>query len=186
MKLYTDEHIKVQQELLYSIEDYSLGCLFLVDAIQDLINDNGYTEILDYGAGLARPTQLLDLNHQVQYFPYDPAIDKFAKRPNPKELTLVINVLEYCELEYVDQIIEDIAQLTKQSVFIALNTRPLAGIPPTIQKPNDWWICRIIKSLELSYLRQVGDGFVAIAEPLNVKTTLPSSSPKGVVEVVNG
>jgi len=173
--LYSQHHMVEQQQLLYNIEDYSRGALFIAEALSDYINENQYSEILDYGAGLGLTKDLLELNHQAQYFPYDPAIPEFSTKPSPKYLTLAINVFEYCELEFLPKIINDLRHLTKQSTFIAINTRPLGNITPTIMQPNSWWIKQLCNAFEFSYYRQVGNGMVIIADPIATPITQPTA-----------
>lgn len=165
--LYSKAHIAEEQDRLYKIEDYSRGFLFFSDAITDMVNENQFDGIIDYGAGLAVLASILKFDFEINYFPYDPAIPEFSKRPQPKPLTLAINCLEYCEPQYLDNVITDLSSLTQEHCFIAVNTRCPGEVPPTIIQTNDWWIKKLGNSFDFSYLRQVGNGFIVIGMPLS-------------------
>lgn len=174
MALYTEQHIKEQRDRLYRVEDYSLGTLFIAEALTDFIHQNQFQDILDYGAGLGRAANFLELEHSVQYFPYDPAIEEFSKLPSPKSLTIAINSLEYCEEIFIPNIITELANATSKSTFISVNTRMLGGMPRTINRDNSWWITKLCKAFELVYFRKVGDGFITIAEPIHLRQAKPN------------
>ena len=183
-KLYSDDHIEKEQHRLYTIEDYSRGSLFLIDPISDFIIDNQFSEVLEYGCGLARLSQALSFDFDVQYYPYDPAIPEFTERPSPKQMTMAVSALEYCEETYIDEIINDLSELTLKSTFIAINTRLLGGIPPKILKNNSWWVSKLSAKFDIAYFRLVGDGFICLAEPVKKETSLDTEatlSPKMAV-----
>lgn len=178
--LYSKAHITEEQDRLFKIEDYSRGFLFFTDAITDLVNENQFDGILDYGAGLAMLSSILKFDFEINYYPYDPAIPEFSDRPFPKPLTLAINSLEYCEPQYLDNIIADLASLTKGHSFIAVNTRNPGEIPPTIIQSNDWWIKKLVRVFDFSYFRQVGNGFVIIGHPIT-KTNQGDTQHPGII-----
>lgn len=178
--LYSQAHITEEQKRLYSIEDYSRGFLFFSDAITDLVNENQFSGILDYGSGLALLSGILKFDFPINYFPYDPAIPEFAERPQPKPLTLAINSLEYCEPQYLNNIISDLSSLTEEFCFVAINTRKPGEIMPKIVESNEWWLNKMTDVFDFSYYRQVGYGFVLIGKPL-LKTTNTLSNSTGII-----
>ena len=186
VKRYTDAHILRQKQYLNNLADYSLGCSVLSKQISDTINEHHINEVMDYGSGIGRIIQLLTLDHPIRYFPYDPSVPQFSLRPEPKPLCLAINVLEYCEPQFIESIIEEIANCSTKMTFIGINSALPGNITRSIDKPSDWWICKLANAFDLFTFHKYKGGFYTLAEPLHLRSTAPDKQSNTALQTQAG
>ena len=84
-----------EQQKLHANPDYGVASLAFAPIVAQLIRDNGWRSVSDYGAGKKRLQQGLP---EVEYFPYDPVFPEYGE-PKPADLVCCIDVLEHIEPE---------------------------------------------------------------------------------------
>jgi Methyltransferase domain len=107
--------------------------------------------IIDYGCGQSRFLDELRLSHDVDLIRYDPAIPQFSQKPNIRaDLLINIDVLEHIEEGDLDDVIDDLASLSRNAIII-IDTKPASTFLPdgrnahvTI-RPHLWWRQRLLK-----------------------------------------
>jgi hypothetical protein len=107
--------------------------------------------IIDYGCGQSRFLDELKPSHDVELIRYDPAIPQFSRKPNiPADLLINIDVLEHIEEGDLDDVMDDLASLSRNAIII-VDTKPAATFLPdgrnahvTI-RPQAWWRDRLLK-----------------------------------------
>jgi hypothetical protein len=125
--------------------------------------------ILDYGCGQSQLLEELNLSYPVQLLRYDPAIAKWAKKPqSPVDLVINVDVLEHIEEEDLDATIADIAALGRDAIIIvdtrlAATTLPDGRNAHVTVRPHEWWHDRLSRSfptlLPLATARRSRAGF---------------------------
>lgn len=77
--------------------------------------------ILDYGCGqnsLARALNEAGLKTRS----YDPAIDEFARAPEPADFVVCTDVLEHIEIKNLPAVLADLQRVTKRTAFFVIST----------------------------------------------------------------
>lgn len=114
---YVKEQRLLHQSDAYGSRGYNWG--YLVAGIATVEKCN---TILDYGCGKGTMVRTLtDAGLQCQG--YDPAIDKFAKPPEPVDLVASVDVLEHIEPDCLSGVLDHIERLTRKVLFVAISTR---------------------------------------------------------------
>jgi hypothetical protein len=118
-----------------------------VDTLRRLARQYQARHILDYGCGKRDVWSALHDEFDVRNF--DPAIPGLDARPEPADLVTCIDVLEHVEMEFLDNVLADLAHLTLKVGFLTIATRPSGKTLSDganchrILKGADWWTQRI-------------------------------------------
>lgn len=107
--------------------------------------------ILDYGCGkgtFKEEFQIFSSSIQVQN--YDPAIQEFSERPSEADIVLCSDVLEHIEQECLDEVLEDIKNLSIKISYLVIaikpdytKTLPDGRNPHLIVNGVDWWMNKL-------------------------------------------
>ena len=170
----SEEYRKMQQEL-HQNPDYGVASLAFAPLVADVIRQTGVSSVSDYGAG--KKNLLKGLNeagiHGLQYFPYDPAFPDYGA-PQAADLVCCIDVLEHIEPELVDNVIGELARITRNLGFFSIHMGPAAKIlsdgrnAHLIQKPTSWWLPKLAQHFEILQLQThstMGHGIWVIVKP---------------------
>ena len=114
-------------------------------AIMDLANKIGAVTLLDYGCGEGSQLRFALLDLQVRS--YDPGIEQFAELPLAADIVACLDVLEHCEPETVDAVIEHIKSLANKAIFLTISCQDSGNaklLPDgtkwhTFVKQHEWW-----------------------------------------------
>jgi len=104
------------------------------------------------------------------YFPYDPAFPHYGE-PRPADIVCCIDVLEHIELEYLDAVLLDLKEITRNLGFFSVHTGPAVKCLPDgrnahlIQQPSSCWLPKLCQHFEVSHLQGLENGFWILAEP---------------------
>jgi hypothetical protein len=105
--------------------------------------------ILDYGCGQSALIDRLDLGYPVELRRYDPAIPKYANRPDGlADLLINVDVLEHIEEQDLDAVLAEMRALCRDAIII-VDTAPAKGTLPdgrnlhVTLKPHAWWQQRL-------------------------------------------
>jgi len=174
MKTITDEYIKLQQDL-HQNPNYGIASTHFAPVVSELIKQWNIQSLSDYGAGKKRLEESLiklDCLPKI-YYPYDPAFPEYGP-PKKAELICCIDVLEHIEPELIDNVINELRNLTTNFGFFTVHQGPAVKIlkdgrnAHLIQKPTSWWLEKLIKHFEVLELithNIMGKGFWIIVKP---------------------
>ena len=160
---YLAEQIK-----LHANPDYGVASLAFAPIVAQLIRDNGWRSVSDYGAGKMRLQQgLASAGVEVEYFPYDPVFPEYGP-PVPANLVCCIDVLEHIEPECVSDVLDDLHRIMPLYGFFSIHTGAASKVlsdgrnAHLIQKPPSWWLPRLCERFEIHHLQRhnlMGQGF---------------------------
>ena len=103
--------------------------------------------ILDYGAGKGALKPPLEKHYDVRM--YDPAIPEIADAPEPADIVVCTDVMEHIEPDYLDAVLDHIADLSNMVAMITIATRPAVKHLPDgrnahlIVRPGHWWLAKL-------------------------------------------
>lgn len=112
-------------------------------------------DILDYGCGKSSLADMLD-------FPisqYDPCVVEYSKHPVPADIVVCTDVLEHIEPEFIDNVLDDLKNLTIKSGFfcigLGLSKKKLADgrNANLLVKPIEWWREELEKRFTLTEIK---------------------------------
>lgn len=167
------ENYRIQQAKLHAQGNYGLAALQYGECISLLIKAIRAESILDYGCGSKRSLlKVLDIPNHVRYDGYDPAVPEYSSRPNQANLVVCIDVLEHIEQEYLENVMNDLATLSKDYVFLTIHTGPAGKFlddgrnAHLIQQPWAWWRTWLEPRFRTVHLQDVPNGFAFIGTPV--------------------
>ena len=157
---------RAEQQRLHNNPRYGVASLTFAPIVIQLIRDNGWESVHDYGAGKRR---LLDCFNEadltVAYSASDPAFPEYGS-PRPADLVCCIDVLEHIEPEHLDAVLDDLRRITVKVGFFtihtgaALKTLSDGRNAHLIQQPSSWWLPRLCQRFEIIHLASLPrDGF---------------------------
>ena len=174
MKTITEEY-KTLQKQLHENPDYGVASLHFAPIVAKIIKDLNAESLSDYGAGKKNLLKgLTELGIELKvYHPYDPAFPEYGE-PKTADLVCCIDVLEHIEPELIDNVLQDLANITTKFGFFSVHMGPAVKVladgrhAHLIQKPSSWWLEKIIKHFEVLHLQThglTGAGFWVAVKP---------------------
>ena len=174
----TEEYRELQKEL-HKNPNYGVASLKFAPLVAELVKQTNSVSISDYGAGKKNLLKglLIEGVKPVNYFPYDPAFPEYGS-PKPADLVCCIDVLEHIEPDLIENVLNDLAKITKKIGFFSVHMGPAAKVlqdgrnAHLIQKPTSWWLPRISKYFEVNQLQShqiMGRGFWVVVEPNTIQ-----------------
>lgn len=108
--------------------------------------------ILDYGCGPAFLGKMMtSVMWPGVWRNYDPGVPEYEALPEPADLVVCNSVLEHSEPEFLDNVLDHLASVTKHTVLIIISCYPSGlvledGTSPhkIVENPN-WWMPHLIK-----------------------------------------
>jgi hypothetical protein len=164
---FSNEYAALQHQFHIDRPDYGMSGMKYAEHILQLANKLKTRDILDYGCGKA--TLQKSLPFPIQN--YDPFIDEYKQSPVPAQLVVCTDVMEHIEIEYLDNVLEDIRDLTTKLAFFQIATRPAAKFLPDgrnahlIQENVNWWLKQLMPFFNIHHLEDLGGGFIAVCSP---------------------
>lgn len=163
----TPEYLTEQQKL-HENPNYGVASLAFAPIVAQLIRDNGWKSVSDYGAGKKRLQEgLARAGVEVTYLPYDPVFPEYGV-PQPADLVCCIDVLEHIEPDCVDAVLTDLHRIMPLCGFFSIHTGAAAKVlsdgrnAHLIQQPPSWWLPRLCRYFEIHHLQRhqlMGQGF---------------------------
>lgn len=160
---YSHEYESLQRQL-HERQDYGISGSKYTEYTLHLAENLKTRDILDYGAG--KGTLQKGIPFPIQN--YDPFVEEYAKRPHPATLVVCTDVLEHIELNCLEDVLADIASLTKGMLFAQIATRPAAKFladgrnAHLIQENINWWVPHLMKHFDLQNLNNQKGSFISI------------------------
>ena len=169
-KKYLDEQIELHQR----DEHYGSQSIDHAPNVKKLMNDFKISDISDYGAGKKNlQSALINSGFKnFDYFPYDPAFPEYGA-PKAANMVACIDVLEHIEIEYLDNVLEDLRKITKKFIYLCIATGPAnkklidGRNAHLIQEPPRWWLPKLCNLFHIEYLEsQPQRGFIVVCSSL--------------------
>jgi len=144
------------------------------DWVKRVAKAHGCASVLDYGCGKATLGAMLAADGlAVQN--YDPAIEAFAAPPQPADLVVCNDVLEHIEPEFVDDVLADVARLSRKLAAVTVATVPAQkvladGRNAHLVQPLEWWLSRMFVHFRLVFAQRddTGSASAMVLEPNTV------------------
>lgn len=155
MATISDEQRQLNQELHAERPDFGsrggVGNEGVIEIIGRYKEIGVINSVLDYGTGKgAFPRSLKEKHPELKVGAYDPAIEKFSKRPQTTfDLVTSFDVLEHVERSSIQAVLEEIFSLTNKIVYLQIDLQPAvkrlsSGRNAHIMlAPPDWWLSQI-------------------------------------------
>lgn len=164
------EAYRAQQQKLHANPAYGVASVKFAPLVAQAMQQNNFREVLDYGAGKGRlGTRLRDLlKPSPIVHHYDPAVPQWAAPPAPCDFVACIDVLEHVEPDLLDNVLDDLKSVTRQTGLFTVHTGPAVKVlddgrnAHLIQKPYDWWLPKLIERFELSVFQRGSGGFYVV------------------------
>ena len=167
MPTITQSYIE-EQKLLHKNPNYGVASLSFAPIIAQLIQDNAWTSVSDYGAGKKRLQGALSkLSVSVKYSPYDPAYPEYGD-PQPADLVCCLDVLEHVEPECLSDVLGQLECITTDYGFFSIHCGPAVKVlsdgrnAHLIQESPSWWLQKLCPRFEIVHLQRhnyMGEGF---------------------------
>lgn len=177
MTLITPEYQRLQAVFHEQRADYGTSSNKHVEHIAHLSQTMRTRDILDYGCGKAMLQKGLPFPIQN----YDPAMPEYTRRPTPADLVICTDVLEHIEPSCLKDVLDDLATLTKQCLFLNVACRPASKQLPDgrnahliIENPN-WWLTWLLPRFNLHSFQATKGDFTALFLPLAQPVETPDA-----------
>jgi hypothetical protein len=167
--LITDAY-RAEQEALHAKGNYGTASLEYGEIVSRLVEQTGSETILDYGCGSMQNLKKV-LDCEVMYLGYDPAIPEFSAKV-PSDLVVCIDVLEHIEPELLENVLDDLQQLTKRWAFMTVHTGPARKTlsdgrnAHLIQQPPAWWLPKFFARWDVRSFQAMPQGFSILCRSL--------------------
>ena len=173
--LITEEYRDQQQQMHAVSPTYGSASIIHAPTIAHLINKYEIKQLLDYGAGKLNLIKTISekrlVEHKFDYLAYEPSNPKYAEAPEPAEMVVCVDVLEHIEPELLDNVLADLARVTKRLGFFtiecaaALKTLPDGRNAHLIVEPMEWWLPRLMIHFEIHLMQRTAHGFLVVVCP---------------------
>ena len=177
MTLISDEYRKQQSAMHDIYDDYGVAHRKHVRAIAKMVGMNGFTSLLDYGAGkcgltreLARLAREEDVMDGLGITSYDPGVEKLSAMPDPAEFVVCIDVLEHVEPDYTENVLRHIQNLTTKLCYLSIALTPAAKTLPDGRnahinlRPSNEWVALMLPLFTVRSVHSVPNNVVIIGE----------------------
>lgn len=162
------ESYKQQNKQLHEGQGYGVSGHKRLQEVLSLAQSLLTRDILDYGCG----QKSLEKSLGFPIKNYDPCIAGLDSPPEPADLVVCNEVLEHVELEFLDNVLDDIKRLTKRAAYLVIPTGPALKFLPDgrnahlIQEGAAWWMPKILARFSLRSFKYEGTKLHFVCEPL--------------------
>jgi 2-polyprenyl-3-methyl-5-hydroxy-6-metoxy-1,4-benzoquinol methylase len=170
--MHASEQYAEQQHMLHENPAYGISGQKYATQIQRLCEQLGTRDVLDWGCGKA--TLQKNLPFPIQN--YDPFVKEYSQPPKPADVVVVTDVMEHIEEDFVGDVLDEIAKLTKHVVFFQIATGPASKTLPDgrnahiTQHKGSWWMNVLLMCFEPISFQATDHGLFFIGSPLGGKT----------------
>lgn len=161
MQTISEEYRELNRRLHEERPDYGNGHLGWGRWVVELVKNNAYLTILDYGCGKGSLGKLLGA-HGISISEYDPAIPGKDGDPQPAELVVCTDVLEHIEPENLNSVLRHLRELTQRRLFVTVFTKPSGKVledgrnAHLIQESGLWWREKLRKYFQILIWEEKG------------------------------
>jgi hypothetical protein len=163
----TPEYLE-QNRKLHEVGNYGLSGQRWAPTILNVAKVTGSQGILDYGCG----QRTLERTLGFAIHNYDPCIPGLDAPPQPADVVACTDVLEHVVPECLDDVLDDLARVTRKIGFFVIANRPAKKTLPDgrnahlIQEPASWWLPRLEKRFVVSQVKEMEGEFAVVVRPL--------------------
>ncbi|MBF0162853.1 MAG: methyltransferase domain-containing protein [Magnetococcales bacterium] len=168
------EEYRAMQAELHARGNYGVTAMQYGATVLKLLELCGASTLLDYGCGSKRSLLMgMNVPPHVHYEGYDPAVPAYANRPQPAQLVVCIDVLEHIEHEYLESVLDDLAELCNPFGFFTIHTGPAVKFlrdgrnAHLIQQGQGFWFARLEKRFTILSSNPVPSGFAVLVRSLS-------------------
>lgn len=173
-EVITPAYRAMQTQLHADNPGYGIASLEFAPVVATIVDHFAVDDLLDYGAGKGRLAQGLQQHckRMLRYHPYDPAMERWSARPEPREFVACIDVLEHIEPECLEAVLDELKRCTLRLGFFTVHTgRAIKTLSDgrnahLIQEPPSWWLPKLMARFELLKFLRDQAGFWVLVEPL--------------------
>lgn len=165
-RVISEKYRDLNSQLHAERPDYGVGGKNYIEIVTQVALLVNAESILDYGCG---KNTLGNSLPQFNVTPYDPAIPAYATPPEPHDLVVCTDVAEHIEPAYLENVLDDLAAVTKKVLIIVVATRPAKKIladgrnAHLIQENSAWWLPKLQKRLQLDSFQNYNNShFMAV------------------------
>lgn len=170
------EQYRAQQKALHAEGNYGTASAQFAPMVCKVIDTHNVQKLLDYGAG-SKLTLIRTISERrlasraFDYTPYEPAVEQYAKPPEPTEMVVCLDVLEHIEPECLDAVLDDLKRVTQRLGLFSVHCGPAGKLLPDgrnahlIQEPPEWWLPKITDRFTLQSFQRSDAGFVVLVSP---------------------
>jgi FkbM family methyltransferase len=174
------EDYRREQAALHATGKYGTAGQAQGNVVKQLLKTSGATSLLDYGCG-SRQSLLLGLNldANVTYEGYDPAVPAYSRAPVPAELVTCIDVLEHIEPNMLDAVLDDLTSLCDPYGYFTIHSGPARKVlsdgrnAHLTQQGADWWFPKLMARFQILESRQRVSGLTVLVRSRQSDTVLP-------------
>jgi hypothetical protein len=163
--LISDDY-RAQQKHLHETTEYGTMAQHYGPLVSQILEKLEVSHLLDYGCG-KRMGLLKNLKPKgkLTYQGYDPGagVEELATAPVPAEMVCCIDVIEHVEPEYLENVLDHLAELTEVVAFITVHTGPAMKTlddgrnAHLTQQPIEWWLPKLWSRFDIQTMQKVGD-----------------------------
>lgn len=163
MPRFSDQYAQLQKQL-HKTTDYGTSGFKHADRIQQLAQQMGTRDILDYGCG--KQTLAKALPYAITN--YDPMLAGLDADPRVHELVVCSDVLEHIEPECLQDVLAHLTSKVGKGLFVDIACRPAKKTlqdgrnAHLIQQAPSWWLTQLIPYLEPMFFQTYAGGFVGV------------------------
>lgn len=173
-KKFSDNYL-IEQKQLHAKYNYGTASISHAPNIKQILQNNDFKTLSDYGAGKKNLEKSLNENgfYDFKYFPYDPVFPEYGE-PVAADLVCCIDVMEHIEEEYLENVLDEIKQITLNLCYFSIATCPAKKFlsdgrnAHLIQKPSRWWLPKLCERFHIQFLKVAPNSFVTICKSLNI------------------
>lgn len=151
--------------------------------VANLLENEHYASVLDYGCGKGTLFAALEGFEAVERREYDPAIAGKDAEPEPAELVVCTDVLEHIEPIHLNAVLRHLAAKTQRKLFFNVATNPSKKTLPDgrnahlIVRPPEWWREKIAEHFRIVFWQDRGNMGFAFGEAAPKRETDEKARP---------
>ena len=169
----SDSYLLEQKRLHEINNSYGVASLTHVQTIKNLMTEAKLNSLCDYGAGKKNLQKgLIEKGFKdFEYYPYDPVFPEYGK-PKKAELICCIDVMEHIEEEFLENVLDEIFQITLKFCYFSIATIPAKKIltdgrnAHIIQQPSRWWLLKLCRLFNIEFLKNTRSGFIVLCKAI--------------------
>ena len=130
-----------------------------------MIRNYGDVTILDYGCGKKEFEQRMPPINGLSIHSYDPCIEGFDDPPEQADIVVCLDVLEHVELEYLNDVLDDIERVTGKLCYMSICTTVASKFYSDgqnmhlIQADYEWWYPKLRKRFDVTEVHRTKKHF---------------------------
>jgi len=162
----TAEYKALNQQMHRAREAYGVQGKYHIGQVR-LIAKIVSDDILDYGCG----KRLLEAGLGFPIHNYDPGLPEFDQRPEPADVVVCLDVLEHIEPDRLDDVLADLARVTRRVGYFTVSTVPATKSLPDgrnahlIVQPKEWWRSRVERTFRILLATASDDHVTFVVRP---------------------